>query len=610
MVLIFHAFPTFTNGGFIGVDIFFVISGYLIYSIIVRDLQNNNFSFFDFYFRRIRRIFPTLLIVLFFCLIFGLFLLYPQEYKELALQVIAGAGFVINFKLLSESGYFDETSENKPLLHLWSLSIEEQFYILSPLLLWICYKKKYNLFTALIAITALSFLGNILTIYKNQAAAFYVSLCRFWEIGFGAILAQLELSKKLPIASKKIGNFCASFAVILIAFCFAFLSKNSFFPGYLAIFPCLAAALFIYAGNSSWINRQILSNKFMVYIGLISYPLYLWHWPIISFLNIYKGRALRLEASIAAIAASFICAFLTYKFIEKPVRVKFTRKSHLVILVSLLLAQATFSYFIYLNNGFESQVKSNKNLLARTSNRADISDQTCLKKYQNIKNNYCRILGNGDKKIFIIGDSHSQTLFSGYSENLVKLGYQVIHLGNSACPFFVSEENIKNYNQADQQDIKACNQILQKITEEIIAQKPQAILFENGGWNYRNKDFVFGMEKTISAIPSSIKIFYFSAAPKMPFRAIKCIRDQKLSDNHCLFRRDLNAENIKLKNQELQELVKNHPNLKIMNSDAAFCDQEVCFAMDDDGLFYYRDGVHLSEYGSKYLAKKLPLKDL
>ena len=198
-VVFYHAFPgsKVLTGGFIGVDIFFVISGYLISTIIIGNLERGSFSFIEFYSRRIRRIFPALLTILIASIVFGWFALLAYEYKQLGKQIAGGAGFISNFLFWQESGYFDNAVDTKPLLHLWSLGIEEQFYIIWPLILWLAFKKRVYVFTMLITIMAASFSLNINEVTSNGVAAFYSPQTRFWELLAGSILAYLTLHKKI-----------------------------------------------------------------------------------------------------------------------------------------------------------------------------------------------------------------------------------------------------------------------------------------------------------------------------------------------------------------------------------------------------------------------------
>lgn len=195
-VVIYHAFPKLVRGGFIGVDIFFVISGFLISTIIMGSLERNSFSFIEFYSRRIKRIFPALLLVLITSFVFGWFALLADEYKQLGKHIAGGAGFVSNFLFWNESGYFDNAAETKPLLHLWSLGIEEQFYIIWPLLLWLVWKKRFNFLTMTIMVAVISFALNISKVHDDAVAAFYSPQTRLWELLVGSVLAYMTLHRQ------------------------------------------------------------------------------------------------------------------------------------------------------------------------------------------------------------------------------------------------------------------------------------------------------------------------------------------------------------------------------------------------------------------------------
>ena len=336
-VVFFHAFPTLLKGGFIGVDIFFVISGFLISTIIFDNLERDSFSFAEFYSRRIKRIFPALLLVLIACFVFGWFVLLADEYKQLGKHIAAGAGFVSNFVFWNESGYFDNAAETKPLLHLWTLGIEEQFYIIWPLLLWAAWKRKFNLLTLTLVIATISFVLNIKGLHSNAIATFYSPQTRFWELLIGSILAYMTLYKPNVFGTKKqklntylnaiiytpstqLRNVQALLGVLLIGTGLLVITKERQFPGTWALLPTLGAVLIISAGTQAWLNRVLLSNRVLVWFGLISFPLYLWHWPLLSFVRIVESQTPTRNLRIAAVVISIVLAWLTYKFIEKPIR--------------------------------------------------------------------------------------------------------------------------------------------------------------------------------------------------------------------------------------------------------------------------------------------------
>lgn len=360
-VVAFHAFPSKISGGFIGVDVFFVISGFLISTIILKSLKDGSFSFYDFYTRRIKRIFPALLIVLSSTLFFGWFVLYPDELNQLAKHIFVGTIFSSNFILWSEVDYFDSAAETKPLLHLWSLGIEEQFYIVWPLLLWFCWRKRFNIIGLILFCVVISFGLNIFGAEKDLVATFYSPQTRFWELLFGAFLAWFMLEGKKTNREQDSGgsldsneeidnhnidlykNIISLIGLCLLFFGLFLITKKDIFPGYLALVPVVAASLIILAGPYAWINRNILSNGFLVWFGLISFPLYLWHWPIISLLNILKDGHPSIESRIIAVVISVLFAWLTVKFIEKPFR--FSKSNESVKLYSLIVLMI-FIFFI------------------------------------------------------------------------------------------------------------------------------------------------------------------------------------------------------------------------------------------------------------------------
>jgi peptidoglycan/LPS O-acetylase OafA/YrhL len=622
LVLIYHCFPNFLKAGFIGVDIFFVISGYLISHIVFKNLEKNTFSFAEFYLRRIKRIFPVLILVLISCLIFGWFFCYPEEYQELATQSSAGASFLANFELLAESGYFDNAAETKPLLHLWSLSIEEQFYIFWPLLLWLSFKKKYNFLLITCGIAILSFLTNIAIVGKNPEAAFYLPISRFWEIMIGGVLAYLQLhqkqlnSKNLLISFiTKPSNHKSVVGILLIILSLFLIDRHQQFPGYLALLPCFGAFLIIASGSNSWVNRHFLANKLMVGIGLISYPLYLWHWPLISFATIIKGKTPRPELLAAIMLLSFVLAYLSYKFIETPIRNTKKIKRTITILISLMAIIFASGLIIIKMKGVEGRTNSAKYLLIRTMNRGQSTDHDCLKQYPNkypeIANiTYCRVSGAGTKKIFIIGDSHSQAIFNGYSQTLSNSDYQIIQLANSGCPFYTPNKDLNDKPIAGGQDIAGCNKIFRQIIEIVSQEKPSKILFANNGWSYRQDDFESGMNTTLAMLPKEIPVIYFRQLPKLPFLPLSCISrssNQSLELTPCSFARKLHSQQLINYSPIADRLTKTHPNLTTIDPSDAICDSLLCFGLINQEFVYSRDGQHLAIGGGVLVAKKFPI---
>jgi peptidoglycan/LPS O-acetylase OafA/YrhL len=313
-VLGFHAFPRLCPGGFIGVDIFFVISGYLISTIIFDDVASGRFTYADFYARRIRRIFPSLVTVLLVVLVVGLFLDFSTEFARLGTHVAAGAAFLSNLILWRESGYFDINSAYKPLLHLWSLGVEEQFYIVWPLV--IAALSGRRILWVMAAILLVSFTTNIAIVRSQPTAAFFLPVTRFWELTIGSLLAY-SAHARLWVPQRR--DVLSVIGFVLLLTSLSLINKETVFPGWAALAPTLGTAALIAAGPDARLNRMLLANKAAVFVGLISYPLYLWHWPILSFMTVSEGE-LSHGLRVAAVGICFGLAYITYVVIEKPLR--------------------------------------------------------------------------------------------------------------------------------------------------------------------------------------------------------------------------------------------------------------------------------------------------
>jgi len=317
-VLIFHAFPARMSGGFVGVDVFFVISGYLITTIILRGLDADAFSFTQFYANRLKRIFPALLVVLACALVAGYYLLLVSEFSQLGKHVAAGIGFTQNLVLWSEAGYFDAASESKPLLHLWSLGVEEQFYLLFPLLLWLVMRGRQRRARAalFLGLTAAGFTLNVAHVHSDPTAAYFLPQYRFWELTAGALVATVGTTT----AARPVRELAAAVAVAMILGAAFVFDSTTLFPGWAAALPVGGAVLSILAGPDTWTNRRLLAHPWAIAVGLISYPLYLWHWPMLTFLRLIEADEPSRGARAAAVVASFVLAWLTYTLIERPIR--------------------------------------------------------------------------------------------------------------------------------------------------------------------------------------------------------------------------------------------------------------------------------------------------
>ena len=467
----FHAFPGYFRGGFIGVDIFFVISGFLISSIIFSNLEKDSFSIIEFYNRRIRRIFPALITVMVASLVFGWFTLLADEFKQFGKHIAGGTAFISNFILWKESGYFDSAAETKPMLHLWSLAIEEQFYIFWPLLLALVWKRNWSFLRITAAVAVASFVANIYLSYRNPTSAFYLPISRFWELMVGGILAHVALHH--PEMNRSHKNAQSFIGIVLLIIGLIFINKPILFPGWWALLPTVGAFLLISAGSTAWVNKKILSHKVLLWFGLISYPLYLWHWPILSYARIMNGQPSQV-LRVALVLFSIFLAWVTYQAIEKPLRFGKLKGVSITLVVSLLIV-GLCGFSVVLTNGFEEQGFRDKEKTEFTKYfENDIPGwnlyerEKILEKYREKCNFYnialfrigestqapiekianeCYVKdSNIQNSLFIWGDSHASQLYFGLNKNLPK-NWQILQVTSSGCTPNISslQDSTTNY---------------------------------------------------------------------------------------------------------------------------------------------------------------------
>jgi peptidoglycan/LPS O-acetylase OafA/YrhL len=324
IVIGFHAEIGLLRGGFTGVDVFFVISGYLISGIVFRSLRKGTFSFREFYVRRINRIVPSLAVVLAASLVAGWVISMPTEYRLLGKHTFGGSAFASNIILWREAGYFD--SPHKPFLHLWSLAVEEQFYLIWPPLALVAWRRKWNLLLTIGVVVSASFAVSVWMLHRSLTVeAFYFPGTRLWQIGAGALLSQVEgrVSSQRGVGGygftqwRQAGGLAG---IVLLAATLALVDHETPWPGFLALLPVAGTLLLIGTGPDTWVGRKLLANRLLVGIGLISYPLYLWHWPLIVFARLVNEGPLGPVAMTVIVALSALLAWLTYRFVEVPIR--------------------------------------------------------------------------------------------------------------------------------------------------------------------------------------------------------------------------------------------------------------------------------------------------
>ena len=618
-VVIFHAFPNALKAGFIGVDIFFVISGYLISSIIFENIDRGSFSFGQFYGRRIKRIFPALTLVLLSCLVFGWFGLLEDEYKQLGKHVAAGAGFVSNFALWQESGYFDIAAETKPLLHLWSLAIEEQFYIVWPLLVWLLWKRKVLFSYVFTALLIGSFLISAYLVRVDRSAAFYFPGSRVWELLAGVILAYVAVRPTKWRASTTQRNAASCVGATLLALAFFKIDKNRPYPGSWALLPELGAFFIIFAGAKAWLNRVVLSSKLLVWVGLISFPLYLWHWPILSFMRIVESGTPAPLFRVAALALSFVLAWLTYQFVEKPIRnygMELTDHSNtrsklkIWTLVCLVAALGSTGWFVYQNNGMLHRQAAKADGLNSWDNLTFATPCNFVTHGAN-QDDWCNI-GNAPSKpptTILIGDSVGNNfapMLHHFATHNAEPSFVFRQMGRGLC-HGLPEIGYPN-----------CKELI-AATDAYIAQTPSIhTIIMAANWplyfdgfelekirHVNSEQFKTAFEKRVAHYQSLGKRVIVFYAPPFGVNPRACVvRPLRMTETptHC----DINQQNAVANEGNYRpyfSVFVAKKGIATFDPFTFMCKGEFCKVADGSKI-YYLDHEHFSQYGGEFLAKE------
>lgn len=451
-VIFFHADIPGFSGGFVGVDVFFVISGFLITSIILKEIHDGTFSIAKFYERRIRRIFPALFPVIAFTLVVGIFIFDYKTFKQLGQSITGTTLFASNILFWMQSGYFDSPSLQKPLLHTWSLAVEEQFYIFFPLFLAGINKflnKRYLPWILLIGF--LSLITSIWGVYSHPDATFYLVPERTWELLAGSILALRVIT---PPQSNLLRSMLAIVGLGLIFYSVVFYTRFTIFPGHNAIIPVLGTACIIHSGNggSSSISK-LLGLKPLVFTGLISYSLYLWHWPLIVFTKYLLFRDLSTLEVAGIILITFIISVLSLKYIEKPFRgnqpIIPERKKLFALSVLIMLTASIFGLVIHLQNGMPYRSEANETIMKFDNEQewkrnVDI-EENAIKEIN--KGKTPPIIGakNTTPSFILWGDSHARALSSVVSEKAYQYNLSGFLATNSGTPPLLSVSGYTNH---------------------------------------------------------------------------------------------------------------------------------------------------------------------
>jgi len=475
-VMGFHAFPVWVKAGFVGVDIFFVISAYLITTLLLLNLKRGQFSYVRFYIRRINRLFPALLLILVASLVAGWFLLTAFEYKLFGKHVAAASVYVSNLLLWHEAGYFDIESELKPLLHLWSLAVEEQFYLVWPPILAFAWRRKWNLPAMLGAILALSFAADLFELDRNAVATFFSPATRFWELAAGGLLATLEERRIDPLPGVRAKSLLSMAGIVLLGAGLATIDGNTPFPDWAALLPCGGTFLLIAAGPTAWLNRRVLALRPLVAIGLISYPLYLWHWPLLSFAHIFDTATPSLPTRTALAALSFPLAAATYHFVEKPIRFGAGGGGKAAILLGLLLTIGALGVGVYASQGFPGRTIVNQKRAPVDRGHGDpVPPCAGRENLPPLVADICvsHLNAGAGRRVVLWGDSHAAVWAMPIVRLAQQRGFELYVLRHDGCPPI---EGV--WRPANNASITLCEtpDIMRRIEDGVMALAPDVVV--------------------------------------------------------------------------------------------------------------------------------------
>jgi peptidoglycan/LPS O-acetylase OafA/YrhL len=630
-VIFNHARISLFSGGFIGVDIFFVISGYLITTIIARELHANEFSLIRFYERRIRRIFPALFTVIAFTMLVCTIIYDPEKFKAFGKSVVATTFFLSNINFWQESGYFDISSQLKPLLHTWSLAVEEQFYIFFPLLMMLLIRYVRRAVPLILSILAIiSLAASMYLVSTDPVAAFYLPHVRAWELLAGAIVA---LNISAVSINRPLRNTFEFLGILMILIPIFAYSESTHFPGLAAVPPVLGTALIILCGvrEKSFIGK-LLSLPVLVFIGKISYSLYLWHWPLLIFGEYFAIRPLTGFEIVLEMALVFILSTLSWRYIETPFRSRdFLKTSQVFVFGTGIMVIATFmGAVIYFKNGLPTRIM--------TSSESDQNKENVRWKFEECNVNHfdnretipvCYLGANSQIPSFLLwGDSHAPTFGKAVNISATPAGFSGFTTWSAACPPLLGI--ITSPNVGDIHCFDFNNMVMRylekhpEITTVILAGRwsfylespdnqvgSRSIVLADGLEEdpHNPSDnlalFILGLERTIQALQASNhQVFIIAQIPEINYDVPSSFFIASRTG------RDLNeiiappTEEYLSSNQKSFEILRNLAekyDVQIMEPWKILCPETHCrVAVNEFPL--YVDDDHLSPFGSELIA--------
>lgn len=639
-VVFFHAGFGVLKGGFVGVDVFFVISGYLITTILLEDLEKKQLNLIDFYERRARRLLPALFVVMLICVPISLNYLPKDELEDFFHSLIAVNLFVSNLLFWSEGGYFDSESSDKPLLHTWSLAVEEQYYFVLPILLMFTWHLGRNrVFMIVVLLTSISLAFCELAWRYYPLANFYILPTRAWEL-FGGSIAAFTI-KKNNLQHNNLLAFLGLLAIIIPMFVY---DENTPFPSLYALGPVVGVFLIIlYAGDKT-IIAGILSNKILVGLGLISYSTYLLHQPILVFARLRDGGELSDSSKIFAILATFIIATVMWKYVETPFRSKKIlsgRKIYLFCgLSSLIFIVGAHTYHLIVINRADEKLYWNEeaHIVPKKFRGITMQGDNCSERSPD---NPC-VLGLGKNQLVIVGDSHARILTQPAYDAILEDKLTLIDMSSRGCPFLLglntySKGNLIERCTADFQDQRM--KYISSLNPSMIIIHSRFPLYLHGdgfdnsvGGIEPRRSYYIGLlgnenfderkallrkalQRTIQEILlSGHEVMIVSPVPTNgwhPIKKLKSIINQGENTSTAFVRSEMAIPRLAVERRQkevrdiLYELSLQFPKVRMVDSLSIFCDELSCHSISVTGEIFYVDRDHLSLFGAKSLYREI-----
>lgn len=618
LVVIFHFFPSLLVGGFIGVDVFFVISGFVISRLILSELEKGQFKLVGFYKKRIIRIFPALFLVLAFCLCVGWLTLFQDELYQLAKHTLAGALFYSNFTLLDEVNYFDGAANSKVLLNLWSLAIEEQFYIIWPIVLIFLYKiGRYWLVFFTVVFACISFYQNLHTVNIFAEKAFYLPWCRFWQLLVGALIAIHESKIKQLVTPHPYYsyNVLGWFGLALLLVSATIITPENAYPGFWALLPTFSTACILFQLLIQPDRLKLLNHSVMLGLGRISYPLYLWHWPLLSLMHIFNLKTLGWQ--LFTLSCSFLFSYLTYTYIEYPIRFVYKTSKRVVYLIMAMVILAIISIIILLSNGATKR-EANKNYLTYSQAQHETRMLSCNKMLGFVNSLCAKKNLNVKADVVLLGDSHAAALYVGFAKNLEYHNLNLLHLGRIGCPYlpWVDWTKKSEPSCAKSSDIKnAYSYILKNpdIKHVVLAMRWKNYANDTSGrfsstqkLNLEgDKLLIDTLNKTVNMLKKAgKKIYIVQTVPDVDVK--KCIgRVWEANTHNCeIDLKKYHDDNFKAE-QAIQQVYSNNPSFLYYSTLSQMCREEMDCNIVRENKFLYKDSNHVSEFGAEVITKAL-----